>query len=183
LERRPDIRQAEQLLVSANAQGGAARAQYIPQITLTANGGGQSRALARLFDTPARLASVSPTSLIPIFRAGQIRSSVRLSEARKRELILQYQRTIYSGLRDVSDSLIAVDRTRQQVTQQEQLIRALTDSSRLSRLRYEAGLDSYLQVLDSQRNLFQGQLVLAQIRLLEKQSVVRLYRSLGGGWQ
>jgi outer membrane protein TolC len=86
-------------------------------------------------------------------------------------------------LREVSDALIAHDRTREQRSQQELLVKTLTESTRLSQLRYEGGLDSYLQVLDAQRNLFQSELVLAQLRLLEFESVVQLYRSLGGGWQ
>ncbi|MDZ4798693.1 MAG: efflux transporter outer membrane subunit [Bryobacteraceae bacterium] len=183
LARRPDIRQAEQTLIAANANIGAARAQYFPQIALTAFGGGQSRALMRLLDTPARLATINPQALIPIFRAGQVRNTVRLTEAQQREALVLYERTIFAALRDVSDALIAVDRIREQRSQQENLVKALADSSRLARLRYEGGLDSYLQVLDAQRNLFSGQLVLAQVRLLELQSVLRLYRSLGGGWQ
>jgi multidrug efflux system outer membrane protein len=183
LTRRPDIRQAEQQLIAANANIGAARAQFFPTLQLTAFGGGQSRALTRLLDEPARLLSISPAMTIPIFQAGRIRNTVRLTEAQQREALLAYQRTIYAALRDVSDSLVAVDRIREQRTQQENLVKALADTSRLARLRYESGVDSYLQVLDAQRNLFSGQLVLAQVRLLELQSVLRLYRSLGGGWQ
>lgn len=183
LERRPDVRQSEQLLVSANANIGAARAQYFPQISLTALAGGQSRALTELFTSPARLLTLNPGATIPIFRAGQLRSNVRFTEAQQREALIGYQRTIYGALRDVSDSLIGVTQTRIQRTEQDNLVRSLTERSRLARLRYEGGVDSYLQVLDAQRDLFSGQLVLAQVRLLELQSVVRLYRSLGGGWQ
>ncbi len=183
LTRRPDIRQAEQFLIAANANIGAARAQFFPAITLTSFGGGQSRALTRILDTPARLATITPAVTIPIFQAGRIRNAVRLSEAQQREALLSYQRAIFAALRDVSDSLVAVDRIREQRTQQENLVKTLSDSARLARLRYEGGVDSYLQVLDAQRNLFSGQLVLAQVRLLELQSVLRLYRSLGGGWQ
>lgn len=183
LARRPDIRQSEQLLISANAEIGAARALYFPQITLTAFLGGQSRALRDIFSDPARLGNITPAAVVPIFRAGQVRANVRLNEAEQREALVNYQRTIYSALRDVSDALIAHDRTREQYAQQELLVKALTETTRLSTLRYEGGIDSFLQVLDSQRNLFQGELVLAQLRLSELQSVVRLYRALGGGWQ
>lgn len=183
LARRPDIREAEQQLISANAEIGAARALYFPQVSLTAFAGGQSRALTEIFSDPARTASFGPLLTVPIFRAGQLRANVRLTEAQQRETLATYQRTIFGGLRDVSDALVANDRTREQVNQQERLVGALTESSRLSRLRYEGGRDSYLQVLDSERNRFQGQLVLAQLRMLELQSVVRLYRALGGGWQ
>jgi len=183
LERRPDIRQAEQNLISANAQIGAARALYFPQISLTAFVGAQSRALERIVTAPARMDSAGPSALIPVFHAGQIRSGVRFSEAQQREMLLAYQKAIYSALREVSDALVGHDRTREQRAGQEQLVRALSESVRLSTFRYQGGLDSYLQVLDAQRNLFQGQLALAQLRLLELRSVVQLYRALGGGWQ
>jgi multidrug efflux system outer membrane protein len=183
LARRPDIRRAEQQLISANAEIGAARALYFPQITLSALVGGQSRALTDIFTSPARTASFGPSVITPIFRGGQLKANVRLTEAQQREQLAAYQRTILEGLRDTSDALVANDRTREQVNQQEKLVTALSDSTRLSRLRYEGGLDSYLQVLDAERNLFQGQLVLAELRMLELQSVVRLYRALGGGWQ
>ncbi len=183
LERRPDIRAAEQNLIAANAQIGAARALYFPQITLTAFAGGQSRALTELATGPARVLSIAPGALTPIFHAGQIRNQVRLTEAQQRELLATYEKAIYNALREVSDSLIASDRLRRQRTQQEQLVAALNESVRLSNLRYTGGLDSYLQVLDAQRNLFAGQLVLAQLQLQERLAVVQLYRALGGAWQ
>jgi len=183
LERRPDIRQAEQTLITANARIGAAKAMYFPQITLSGFLGGQSVALARLFDTPERQQVIAPAAILPLFNAGQIRAGVRYSEAQKREMVIAYHKTIYTGLREVSDALVGYSRTREQRTQQELLVAALTETTRLSNLRYKGGLDSYLQVLDSERNLFQGQLALAQLRLAELQSFVQLYRALGGGWQ
>jgi NodT family efflux transporter outer membrane factor (OMF) lipoprotein len=183
LERRPDIRQAEQNLIAANARIGAARALYFPQISLTGFLGGQSRALTDLFTGPARLWTISPSALLPIFNAGQIRAGVRLSEAQKRELVIAYQRAIYTALREVSDALVGYQRTREQLGQQENLIHALSESARLSRLRYQGGIDSYLQVLDAERNLFQGQLALANLKLQVLNSFVELYRALGGGWQ
>jgi multidrug efflux system outer membrane protein len=182
LERRPDIRQAEQDLISANAQIGAARALYYPQFSLTAFAGGQSRYLLDLVTSPARVYSVAPTALQTIFHGGQVRSQVRLTEARQRELVIAYQRAIYTALREVADALAAFDRLREERAQQEKLVTTLEDTVRLSELRYRGGLDSYLQVLDAQRNLFTGQLALAQLRLAERQSVVDIYRSLGGGW-
>jgi multidrug efflux system outer membrane protein len=183
LERRPDIRAAEQNLIAANAQIGAARALYFPQISLTAFAGGQSRALTQIASAPARVFSIGPAALLPIFRAGQIRNQVRLSEAQQRELLVAYEQTIYNALREVSDSLIGYSRTRAQRREQEQLVRTLEETVELSTLRYKGGLDSYLQVLDAQRNLFSGELGLAQLRLAERLSVVQLYRALGGGWQ
>ncbi len=183
LERRPDIRAAEQNLIAANAQIGAARALFFPQISLTAFAGGQSRALTEIATAPARVYSLAPTALMPIFRAGQIRNQVRLTEAQQRELLVTYEQSIYNALREVSDALIGYARTRSQRAEQEQLVTALEDTVRLSTLRYKGGLDSYLQVLDAQRNLFSGELGLAQLRLAERLAVVQLYRAVGGGWQ
>jgi multidrug efflux system outer membrane protein len=182
LERRPDIRLAEQNLVSANAQIGAARALYYPQFSLTAFAGGESRYLTQLLSGPSRVFSVAPQALQAVFHGGQIRNQVRFSEAQQRELLVNYQRSIYTALREVSDGLSAFDRLRQERGQQELLVGALQDRVRLSELRYRGGLDSYLQVFDAQRNLFTGQLALAELRLAERQSVVDIYRSLGGGW-
>ena len=182
IERRPDIRQAEENLVAANAQIGAARALFFPRLSLTGLFGSQSRSLGDMFTGPARLASIGPSAVLPIFQAG-LRPGVQLSEAQKREMLVTYQKTIYNALREVSDALVVHDRTRGQRIEEEKLVGALSESVRLSNLRYRGGLDSYLQVLDSQRSLFARQLVLAQLRLDELQSVVQLYRALGGGWQ
>ena len=182
LERRPDIRQAEDNLISANAQIGAARALFFPDVTLTGLLGSQSRSLAGMFSGPARNESIAANALSPIFRAG-LRAGVQLTEAQKREMLITYQKTIYGALREVADALATHTRTREQRGEEEKLVTALSESVRLSNLRYRGGLDSYLQVLDSERDLFAGQLTLAQLRLLELQSVVQLYRALGGGWQ
>jgi multidrug efflux system outer membrane protein len=182
LERRPDIRQAEQNLIASNAQIGAARALFFPRLSLTGLLGTQSRALSDLLAGPARQAAIGPSAILPIFDAS-LRPRVRLTEAQQREMLVAYQKTIYGALRDVSDALAAHDRTRQQRIEQEKYVGALSESVRLSNLRYRGGLDSYLQVLDAERNLFGGQLTLAQLRQLELQSVVQLYRALGGGWQ
>lgn len=182
LELRPDIREAEQNLVAANAQIGAARALYYPRLSLSAYAGGESRSLLELFSAPAHVFSVAPAALQSVFNAGQIRNQVRLSEARQRELLIAYQRAIYIALREVADALSSFDRLREQRSQEEQLVRTLEGTVRLSELRYHGGLDSYLQVLDAQRNLFSGQLALARLRLQERVSVVQLYRALGGGW-
>lgn len=183
LERRPDIRQAEQLLVAANARIGAAKAQYFPQIALTGFMGGQSRYLEELFTGPARMWNFSPSLTAPIFNAGRIRSGVRYSEAAQREAAIEYEKVIQTAFREVSDSLVSLTKTREQREQQQLLVAALQNSDRLSTIRYKGGLDSYLQVLDAQRNLFQGELALTQLRFLELDSVVQLYRALGGGWQ
>jgi len=183
LERRPDIREAEQLLIAANAQIGAAKAHYFPQISLTGFLGGQSRALSDLFTGPARFWTILPSGLLPIFNANQVRVGVRLTETQQREMVIGYRKAIYNGFREVSDALVRYQHTREQRRQQDQLVHALTETSRLSNLRYQGGLDSYLQVLDAERNLFQGRLALAQLRLQELLAFVQLYRALGGGWQ
>ena len=182
LERRPDIRQAEQQLIAANAEIGAARAEYFPRISLTGFFGVQSRALSDLLTGPARLASVSAGAAAPIFNAGRTRANVRFTEAVQREMVVNYQRAIYAAFRDVSDSLAAHAKTTEQRMQQERLVEALRESARLSTQRYEGGLESYLPVLDAQRNLFQGELELARLRQQELASIVQLYRALGGGW-
>ena len=182
LERRPDIRQAEQELIAANAQIGVAKAEYFPRISLTGFLGGQSRALTGLLSAPARIATAGVGAAVPIFDAGRTRSNVQLAEAVQRELIVNYQRTIYAALRDVSDALVAHTKTKEQRTEQERLVQALDESVRLATQRYQGGLDSYLPVLDAQRNLFAGELELARLRQLELASIVQLYRALGGGW-
>ena len=182
LQRRPDVRQAEQQLIAANAEIGAARAEYFPRITLTGFFGAQSRALSDLLTGPARLASASVGAAAPIFNAGRTRANVRFTEAVQREMVVNYQRAIYAAFRDVADSLAAHAKTNEQRTQQERLVEALRESARLSTQRYEGGLDSYLPVLDAQRNLFQGELELARLRQQELASIVQLYRALGGGW-
>jgi multidrug efflux system outer membrane protein len=112
-----------------------------------------------------------------------VRVAVRLTEAQQREMVVAYQKSIYNAFREVSDALIGYQDTREQRRQQDRLVHSLQESNRLSHLRYEGGLDSYLQVLDSERTLFQGRLSLAQLRLQELLSYVQLYRALGGGWQ
>jgi NodT family efflux transporter outer membrane factor (OMF) lipoprotein len=183
IERRPDIRQAEQNLIAANAQIGAAKALYFPQFSLTGFAGGQSRSLLDILTAPARMYNIAPSMLVPIFRAGQIRSQVRLTEAQQRELLVRYEQSIVTALREVSDALVEFERTREQRTEQGELVRALTETVQLSEARYKGGLDSYLQVLDAQRNLFAGELTLAQLQFRERGAVLQLYRALGGGWQ
>jgi multidrug efflux system outer membrane protein len=182
LERRPDIRRAEQELVAANAQIGAAKADYFPRITLTGFLGGQSRALTDLLSGPARVASASVGATAPVFNAGRTRSNVKLAEAIHREALINYERAIYTAFRDVADGLAAREKTSEQHAQQQRLVEALNESARLATQRYQGGIDSYLPVLDAQRNLFQGELELARLRQQELVSVVQLYRALGGGW-
>jgi outer membrane protein TolC len=161
-----------------------AKALYFPRISLTGSLGEQSRALSDLFTGPARAWTFSnPISNVPIFTAGAVRAAVRLSETQKHESIEAYEKAIENAFREVSDALIGHRKDAEQRQQQELLVGSLREADRLSRLRYTGGLDSYLQVLDAERNLFQGELTLAQLRREEILSVVQLYRALGGGWE
>ena len=182
LERRPDIRQAEDALVTANAQIGVARAEYFPRIALTGFLGLESRDLTELLTAPARAWSVGGAAVAPLFNAARTRANVRLAESVERELVVAYQRTIYRALQEVADALASYRKTVEQREQQENLVEALRDATRLSTDRYRGGLDSYLQVLDAQRNLFRSELDLATMRRQELASIVELYRALGGGW-
>lgn len=183
LERRPDIRQAEQQLIAANAQIGVAKAQYFPQIALTASSGYQSSALSNLFTSPAGFWTFGSTLAQPIFTGGRLRSNVRLAEAQQQESLLFYKETIQGAFRDVSDSLIAYRKTQEFREQQKQLVDSAQDATRLSHLRYTGGATSYLEVLTNDTNYFTAELGLVQAQLNEMLSLVQLYKGLGGGWQ
>ena len=182
LERRPDIRRAEQELIAANARIGAAKAEYFPRISLTGLFGFQSSSLVDLLSGGARFWSASAGASVPIFDAGRRGANVQFAESVQRELVVNYQRTIYTALREVADALAGYQKTTEQRVEQEQLVAALRESTKLSTQRYEGGIDNYLQVLDSQRNWFQGELDLARLRQQELATIVQLYRALGGGW-
>jgi outer membrane protein, multidrug efflux system len=183
LERRPDIRAAEDSLIAANAEIGVARAAYFPELSLSGTIGGQSTQLSSLINGPHSAWSVVPQVTQPIFTAGKIKSNVQLATAQREEAIVQYQKTIQNAFTEVSDALIAHQRVRESREQQEALVVALADRKRLAYLRYHGGVDTLLNALDSDRDLFQAQLDLAQLRLEELLSVVQLYKALGGGWQ
>jgi multidrug efflux system outer membrane protein len=183
LQRRPDIRSAEQTLVAANFSVDAARAAYFPRITLTGFLGGDSNALSNLFSGSGTVWGLGSQLTQPIFTAGRLKSNVRLNKAQQEFAVVTYQSTVQGAFREVSDALIAITRTREVRVQQELLVQALQDRSRLAYLRYEGGVDSLLNALDADRDLFNSQLTLAQVRLDELTSVVELYRALGGGWQ
>jgi multidrug efflux system outer membrane protein len=183
LERRPDIRAAEQNLIAANAQIGVARAAYFPQLSLSGLLGGQSTQLSSLFSSPNRAWTFVPQITQPIFTAGRLRSNVRLAEAQKESALVQYQKTIQIAFTDVSNALIAHQRVRESRVQQQALVTALEDRKRLAYARYAGGVDTQLNALDADRDLLQAELDLRQIRLNELLSVVQLYKALGGGWQ
>ena len=181
LERRPDIQQAEQLLVSSNAQIGVAKAAYFPQVSLTAAGGVASSSLASLFTTGAWAFGASIVQ--PIVNSGRNRSKVALAEERRQEAELVYQQKVQQAFREVSDALVGYRDGREFRQTQEALLASAEDAHRLADVRYRGGVTSYLEVLDTDSRLYIAELGLAQARLAELNSFVELYRSLGGGFQ
>jgi multidrug efflux system outer membrane protein len=183
LERRPDVRQAEEELIAANAQIGVARAAYFPQISLSGSGGFQSAALTNLFSGPAGTWNFGASLAQPIFTAGKLRSNVRLAEAQQQTALLFYQQTIQGAFRSVSDALIAYRKSREFRAQEELLFQSAQDAAHLSHLRYNGGVTGYLEVLTNETNSFSAELALVQARLNELLALVQLYEALGGGWQ
>jgi multidrug efflux system outer membrane protein len=183
LERRPDIRQAEQTLINANAQIGVARAAYFPQISITGTGGYESPTLTNLFTGPAGIWSLVGSVSQPIFEGGRLKNNVRLAEAQRRQMLLTYQQTIQGAFRDVSNSLVAYRKDREFRIQQEQLVASAQDAARLSEVRFKAGTADYLEVLTNETNSFSAELTLAQAQGNELVSLVQVYQALGGGWE
>ena len=182
LERRPDIRQAEQNLISANALIGVAKAQYFPSISLTGMFGWSSTDLSRLFMGPAQTWSWAAQIAAPIFRGGAIYGQVKSAEAFQHQTLLIYQQTIQNAFRDVDNALIDRKRTMEQLETQGNQVESLVNYARIARLRYDNGYTSYLEVLDADRSLFNAQLSQAQTKGVLFLSLVDLYRSMGGGW-
>jgi len=183
LERRPDLRTAEQGLVAANANIGQAKAAFYPQLTLTGFYGYQSVALSDLFSAPARTWQFGPAVTMPLFTGGKLKGNLKLAEANFQESLANYQQSVQNAFREVSDGLIGYQRTQEFRARQEENTQAHRDASETANVRYEGGVTSYLEVLYNEQELFNSELTLAQARLNEILSVVQLYRALGGGWQ
>lgn len=183
LERRPDIRAAEQAMIAANANIGVAKAAYFPQISLTGSVGGQSSSLANLFSGPASAWSFVPQLTQPIFTAGRLKNNVRLAQAEREDAQIVYEKSISTAFQEVSDALIAHQRTRESRVEQQKLVIALQDRKRLAYARYQGGVDTQLNALDADRDLLSAELALEQVRYAELVSVVQLYKALGGGWE
>ena len=183
LERRPDIQAAEQTLIAANANIGAAKAAYFPTITLTGEFGFQSTALSNLFSGSRRFWNFVPQITQPIFTAGRIPSQVEFAEAQQRSALAQYEGAIQSAFRDVSDALIQYQKIREIRAQRELLVTSLRDRTRLAYLRFRGGVDTMLNALTADQDLFTAELNLAQSRRDELLSLVQLYKALGGGWE
>ncbi len=183
LERRPDLREAEQNLVAANAEVGVAKANLFPSITLTAAGGGVSSALSSLFSGPARTWSAGGELLQPLLNSQRNLYQLELADAQKRQALLQYQKSVQTAFQEVSDALIARQQDADVQAAQEAQVDAQRRANTIALARYRVGYASYFNVIDADRDLFTAELALSAARLSTQLSVVQLYRALGGGWQ
>jgi multidrug efflux system outer membrane protein len=183
LERRPDVRQAEQIMVAANAQIGVAKASFFPNLSLTGLGGLESNALHRFISQPSETWSGAFSVSQPVFQGGALRSQLRLARANWQEAVFSYQQTVQNALEQVSNSLVASQKDREFREQQELLTQAAQQTDQLSEVLYKNGGASYLQVLTSETNYFSAELNLVQAQLNERLAIVQLYQALGGGWQ
>ncbi len=183
IERRPDIREAEQELIAANAEIGVARAQLFPQLSLTGSGGVESIGLGNLFTWAARSWTWNAAVTQPIFNAGSLRANVRLAQAQQQQMLLTYEQTIQTAFREVSDSLIGYQKYREFREHQQLLTAAAQDAAHLSEVRYQGGAASYLEVLTNETTYFSAQLNLSRAELAERLSLVQVYNALGGGWE
>jgi multidrug efflux system outer membrane protein len=179
----PDIREAEETLVAANAEIGVAKAAFFPSVSLTGTAGFESFALNNLFSHAQRAWNGAASLTQPVFAGGALRAGKRLAEAQEQEMLLTYQQTIMNAFQQVSNSLTAYQKGREFREQQELLTGAADDADRLSKILYQHGGTSYLQVLTSENNDFSAELNLAQAQLNERLALVQLYNALGGGWQ
>lgn len=183
LERRPDIQQAEATLIAANAQIGVARAQFFPNLSISGSGGVGGDSLSSIFDPAGKTIYGIGTLTQPLFEGGKLRGQLQLSQETKQEMVLNYQKTIAGAFRDVSNALIALNKQRAYREQQEKLVEAAQDATRLARIRYQGGSTAYLEVLTTDSNLYTAQLNLVNAQQGEALSLVQLYGALGGGWQ
>jgi multidrug efflux system outer membrane protein len=182
LTNRPDIRGAEQDLVAANADIGAAKAQYYPSISLTTLFGYASSDLSRLFNGPAMMSSLAGSLLAPIFRGGAISGKVKSAEAVQQQNLIRYRQVIQTAFQEVDDALVDQQRTREQLTSLLQQVEALQNYVRVARLQYDNGYTSYLDVLYAESQLYNAQLKLTEVQGTLFNALVSLYKSMGGGW-
>ena len=183
LERRPDIRQAEQDLIAANAQIGVAKAQLFPTITLTGDFGGESKSLAGLFTVPGRIWAFGAGLSAPIFEGGRLAALVDVQKARERQALAAYDRAIQTGFREVEDALTNVQRYAALEGDARGSVNAAREALRLANIRYQAGYTGFLDVLDSQRSLNVAELALIRSRQNLLAAGVDLMKALGGGWE
>lgn len=186
IERRPDIREAEQLLIASNAEIGVAKAQFFPQIALTGSGGGsfgRSSAFSGLMASQASIWSYGAQVSQPIFTGGALRGNLRLAKSENQQALITYRHAIQQAFGDVSDALIGYEKLHEVRIRQQNTVSDLEETVRISTLRYKGGTTTYLEVLDGQRSLYSAELTLASARGDEYRSLVQLYKALGGGWQ
>ncbi|MBV5307624.1 MAG: efflux transporter outer membrane subunit [Desulfobulbaceae bacterium] len=182
LERRPDIRQAEQTLIAANAQIGVAKAAYFPTISLTGAFGSASGDLSDLFQGPSRIWQFGTPVSLPIFTAGKTAGGVKEAEAIQQQALLSYQQTVQNAFREVNDALTDQGQTGKQLTVQKSQVESLRQYAGIARLRYDNGYTDYLAVLDAERSLFNAELAYTQTKGTLYLSVINLYKAMGGGW-
>jgi multidrug efflux system outer membrane protein len=186
IERRPDIREAEQILIASNAEVGVAKAQFFPQIALTGTGGGsfgRSSAFSGLMASQAGIWSYGAQVSQPIFTGGGLRGNLRLAKSENQQALIGYRQAIQHAFGEVSDALIGYEKLHEVRVRQQETVSDLEETVRISTLRYKGGTAAYLEVLDGQRSLYGAQLTLASARGDEYRSLVQLYKALGGGWQ
>ena len=182
LERRPDLRQAEQALIAANARIGVAKAQFFPSISLTALFGTVSASLSGLFNGPAQTWAYAANIAQPIFTGGSLISQLLVTEAQQKQALLQYQKAIQTSFQEVSDALIDQAKTREQLAAQGRQVEALRGYAKLARLRYDNGYTSYLEVTDADTKLFNTELQHAQSQGQLFFALINVYKAMGGGW-
>jgi multidrug efflux system outer membrane protein len=184
LERRPDIKLAEQQLVAANAQVGVARSLFFPSIALTGTGGYQNLQLSKSdFQMIGGVWGASAGLLQPLFNAKGLWANYKASKAQREAAILTYQKAVQTAFADVADSLIGYQKAREYRAQRELFVGNLRNQLRLANMRYRGGVSSYMEVLDTEREAMNAEMYYAQAHLAELDSVIRLYKALGGGWQ
>ena len=183
LLRRADVSGAEQQLIAANANIGAARAAFFPRISLTASLGSASSELSGLFQSGSWGFSIAPQALLPIFDAGRNRAGLAVAQVQRDVAVAQYEKAVQTAFREVADALAGRATLADQWTALQAQAQADSERFRLSELRYRHGVASFLDVLDAQRSLFATQQALSQTRLAQQQNRVALYKALGGGWQ
>jgi outer membrane protein, multidrug efflux system len=186
IERRPDIREAEEILIASNAEIGVAKAQFFPQIALTGAGGGsfgRSSAFSGLMASQVGIWSYGAQVTQPIFTGGALRGNLRLAKAENQQALIVYRQAIQRAFGEVSDALIGYEKLHEVRVRQQETVSDLEETVRISTLRYKGGTTTYLEVLDGQRSLYGAQLTLASARGDEYRSLVQLYKALGGGWQ
>lgn len=182
LVNRPDIVAAEHQLRSANANIGAARAAFFPNISLTGAYGGMSDELGNLFSGGIEAWNFTPAIRLPLFNAGRLKGNLDLARARRDRAVAEYEQTIQVAFRDVSDALVRRRQLQLQIDTTKDMLAAQRERARLAQLRFDNGRSTYLEVLDAQRNLFDAEQSLVQLRRAELASVVALYSALGGGF-